>query len=152
MRRAATGALALAALCAAPAAASRRRGCAEDTCATNTGIFHFRLGDATLVALSDGFNPIPIDLNFVDDAAVVRRIVSYTDSRESIDPFDMEANLLYMDYGGSKVLLDAGGGPFVETQGLLPGQLRAIGVEPHEIDHILITHACAPPRDHAGSA
>jgi hypothetical protein len=135
-----TAALVFAAVLAAPAAAM-----SEGTCdGANTGIFSFPLGKAKITALSDGYTLIPFKVSFIDSIDILARVLQCTDPRTTLDPVQFDANALYMQYRGMKILLDAGGGPLVKTQGLMPEQLRTIGVDVSEIDHVLITHACAP--------
>lgn len=62
------------------------------------------------------------------------------------DPLPLRATVGLLEYKGLKVLVDAGGGGFIEEQGLLPAQLEVLGLEPSDIDHILITHGCGRHR------
>lgn len=69
-------ALAAAMLCGAPVAAqSGGYGDRQPLCRTNPGSLSFELGDATITAVSDGFNNIALSYLFVDSIPVIERVI-----------------------------------------------------------------------------
>jgi glyoxylase-like metal-dependent hydrolase (beta-lactamase superfamily II) len=58
-----------------------------------------------------------------------------------LDTIVMPYTLLYVDTGKHRVLLDTGAGNLAPSTGRLLDNLRAEGIEPADIDTVLITHA-----------
>lgn len=114
------------------------------TCRTNAGVLSYKLGEATLTTVSDGFNNIPLSYLFVDTIPIIERVIRYTDvftiPDDPDDEVPFEANVVLLEYRGLNILLDGGGGGFIPDQGTLPAQLAVLGLAPEDIDHILITH------------
>ena len=99
------------------------------------------LGDLEVTAVYDGPHAIPFDFVLGVDGADCRRLEG-----ESGDMVTLSVNCFLIKHNGKTILVDAGGGTTMATLGLLPGNLRALAVEPDAIDHILLTHL---HRDHS---
>jgi glyoxylase-like metal-dependent hydrolase (beta-lactamase superfamily II) len=63
------------------------------------------------------------------------------------DVDDWNCNVLLIDTGQQRVLIETGNGDSISPAGLLVGQLREAGISPDEIDIIILTHADC---DHIG--
>ena len=100
---------------------------------------HFKVGDATVTALSDGFLPIGAELmNGVSEAdfqALLR--AAYIDS--ATHPTGVNAYLIETD--GRRVLVDAGTGAAMgPALGHLARNMTALGIDPQSIDTVVATH------------
>lgn len=112
--------------------------------AQGAGFYRFRVGDFRCAVVSDGafVNGGPVGATFATnaapdavDAVLAERFLPASGAR-------LHFNAVYVDTGRDKVLIDAGSGAsFGPTAGLLPANLRAAGVEPGEIDTLIISHA-----------
>ena len=105
------------------------------------GFRRMKVGDAEVIALQDGVARRPLGEGFVKNAplAEVRALLASQGlATESIDiPFTPFLALV----GGRRVLMDTGLGEFGgATTGRLLTHLRAAGLQPADIDTILITH------------
>ncbi len=99
------------------------------------------LGSATLTTVSDGSLMLPGSFIFEsmpqDELAPI--LSEYALSSEQLTP---ECNLaLYRD-GTNTVLFDVGSGPdFMPSAGTIVDSLKALGLAPEDITHVLFTHA-----------
>src|SRR5258708_7113193 len=91
------------------------------------------LGDVEVTAVYDGPHAIPFDFVLGVDGAECRRLEG-----ETGDMVTLSVNCFLIKHQGKTILVDAGGGTTMATLGLLPGNLRALGVAPDAIDHILL--------------
>jgi glyoxylase-like metal-dependent hydrolase (beta-lactamase superfamily II) len=120
---------------------------AEAASPTNSGVYHFNVGSFKAATISDGILMFP-------SASVVPQTspteVQQALSTDFLDPenFVGYTNILYLNTGTHKVLIDTGAGTsFIPTLGRLSSNLEAAGISPAEIDTVLITHAHI---DHVG--
>ncbi len=121
--------------------------------------FPFALGDFALTAILDGALPIPGELLpmpppqvlFVDAppqelAAALRRegLTAWVEAPETVS-IEAPFTPLLVDTGQNLVLLDTGVGPNapVPNAGRLIAGLAAAGVEPGDVDTVVISHAHA---------
>ena len=125
-----------------------------------TGTFRFEMGGFECVSLSDGALNYPpesffsnVPLEHVKEALRERNLPK----AQVMTPY----TCLYIDTGEHRVLVDAGAGDLgahaarmfpsldhsTSVTGLLLENLRAAGIEPSEIDTVIITHAHP---DHVG--
>ena len=87
--------------------------------------------------LSDGTLPTSVDKVVDMDAVEVERLVGGTDN----GTFYIPVNNFVIRRGGKVIMIDAGAGnTMYPTLGRLPGNLRAAGIDPNAVTHIVITH------------
>ena len=104
-----------------------------------------QVGDFTITAISDGFLDIPLEaLNGIEHAHAFTLLQAATGR-----PTPRSAvNAFLIQRAGRTILVDSGaGGSMVETLGRLLPSLAAAGVQPDEVDLILLTHLHP---DHSG--
>jgi glyoxylase-like metal-dependent hydrolase (beta-lactamase superfamily II) len=101
------------------------------------GVFHRRVGDIVVTAVSDGFLDGSLDVlrNIGQDEA--RQIL--TDNFRPARRTAVNTFLIYS--AGRLALVDTGSGNYLQpTAGKLLANLRAAGVDPADIDAVLLTH------------
>jgi glyoxylase-like metal-dependent hydrolase (beta-lactamase superfamily II) len=96
----------------------------------------FRVGAFACLALNDGEFTYSVEQYFpMAPRDLVARELG--DAAEMIpSPF----TCLLVDTGEARVLVDGGAGPLTPQLGRLPEALRAAGVEPAEVDVVIVTH------------
>jgi len=103
-----------------------------------------RVGDLTITAIHDGSLPASLDLLAKIDPADASRM----QERAGItDHASIQINSYLVRGGGRTVLIDAGAGGIKQWGGRLGNNLRLAGLQPCEIDAVLLTHAHP---DHVG--
>jgi glyoxylase-like metal-dependent hydrolase (beta-lactamase superfamily II) len=103
-----------------------------------------QIGDLTITAVSDGYLHASFDfLANIDpaDAARMQENAGITDHTS------IHINCYLVGSGGRTILIDAGSGGFKQWGGRLKANLLHAGIQPSEIDAILLTHAHP---DHVG--
>ena len=103
-----------------------------------------QIGDLTITAVSDGYLHASFDfLANIDpaDAARMQGNAGITDHTS------IHINCYLVRSGGRTILIDAGAGGFKQWGGRLTANLLLAGIQPSEIDAILLTHAHP---DHVG--
>lgn len=103
-----------------------------------------QIGDLTITAVSDGYLHASFDfLANIDpaDAARMQENAGITDHTS------IHINCYLVRSGGRTILIDAGAGGFKQWGGRLTANLLLAGIQPSEIDAILLTHAHP---DHVG--
>lgn len=103
-----------------------------------------QVGDLTITAISDGYLHASLDfLSNIDPADASRM-----QENAGIKDFtSIHINCYLVRGGGRTVLIDAGAGGFKQWGGRLKTNLPLAGIQPSEIDAILLTHAHP---DHVG--
>jgi glyoxylase-like metal-dependent hydrolase (beta-lactamase superfamily II) len=95
-----------------------------------------RVGDVEVEGLSDGTLKTSIDLVIGMDRAQAAALVGSSDGSVVIP-----VNNFLLRRGGNVILIDAGAGNTMQpTLGKLPDNLRAAGIEPAAVTHIVMTH------------
>jgi glyoxylase-like metal-dependent hydrolase (beta-lactamase superfamily II) len=95
-----------------------------------------RFGDVEVHGLSDGTLKTSIDLVIGMDRAQAAQLVGSADGSVFIP-----VNNFLIRRGGKVILIDAGAGNTMQpTLGKLPENLRANGVDPATVTHIVMTH------------
>ena len=101
------------------------------------GVYHRRVGDIVVTAISDGFLDGTVELmsNIVPDEA--RRIL--TESFRPARRTSVNAFLIYS--AGRLALMETGSGNYLQpTAGKVMANLKAAGVDPSGIETVLLTH------------
>jgi glyoxylase-like metal-dependent hydrolase (beta-lactamase superfamily II) len=108
----------------------------------NTGVYRFKVGSFKVATVSDGLlklPPLPTYAPTADPKEVERAMVERFWSPNELALY---FNAIYVDTGTHKVLIDTGAGVELGA-GLakLTQNLRSIGIQPQDIDTVIITHA-----------
>ena len=133
-----TGPLAAAGCAALPLPA---RAAAPAAKAQGPGVYRYKLGELQLTALYDGTWYLPIDDKFVRNAngATVNAALAAAFLPPSVLPITFTA--LLVNDGRKLTLIDTGtAGQITDTAGFMNANLNAAGVQPADIDTIVISH------------
>jgi glyoxylase-like metal-dependent hydrolase (beta-lactamase superfamily II) len=103
-----------------------------------------RTGDFTITAISDGYLTASLDLLANIDPSEASRMQSDAGQHA---PSAVHINCYVVRSAGRTILIDGGAGGIKQWGGRLRANLSLAGVEPSEIDTILLTHAHP---DHVG--
>jgi glyoxylase-like metal-dependent hydrolase (beta-lactamase superfamily II) len=96
-----------------------------------------KLGDYTVTAFSDGIFETTIDVTINVDKSVTQDL----SGKSLTDPVYLAVNAFLVEGRGIRALVDAGSGDSMGPElGKLPDNLRAAGVAPDTITHVLLTH------------
>ena len=96
-----------------------------------------RVGDVEVQGISDGILKTSLDLVIGMERAVADKLVGGTADGSLYIP----VNNFLIRRGGKTIMIDAGAGNTMQpTLGKLPDNLRAAGVEPSAVTHIVMTH------------
>lgn len=97
----------------------------------------FQVGKLEVKAFNDGILKTSLDLVIGMDRAVAEGLAGPTDNGSLFIP----VNNFVFQRDGKTILIDAGAGNTMQkTLGKLPENLRAGGIDPASITHILLTH------------
>ncbi|MFN5959766.1 MAG: MBL fold metallo-hydrolase [Planctomyces sp.] len=101
-----------------------------------------KIGELTAVLLSDGFGKLgPIGQFFAPEATAADRDRVLTKAHHPLDVATVELNILCLQIGSERVLIDAGsGGGMGPTTGRLIDNMRAAGIAPESITGVVYTH------------
>ena len=105
----------------------------------STAIDRFAVGGLRCVALLDGANHYDAGIFFpdVDPSAVERALAEHALAPDDIpSPY----TCLLVETDGRRVLVDTGGGDMAPGVGRLRSSLAAAGVQPADIDAVILTH------------
>ena len=95
------------------------------------------VGDIEIIAVTDGLLPTDTDKAIGLDAAECERLSGHAPG----EAFSISVNQYVVRTGGKTLLIDAGAGVrSYAGVGLLPENLRRIGIAPESIDAVLLTH------------
>lgn len=130
------GASALALAPGRPVAASQ---CPVDL-SRNAAAYHFTIGDIAATVVSDGQIAFPAWPTYAPD--VDEDEVFAAMRRRAITPPDylLDTNVLVLETGTHRILVDSGWGAFAPQVGELASRLRTHSIKPEDIDLILLTH------------
>ena len=105
------------------------------------GFRRMKVGDAEVIALQDGVARRPLGEEFVKNAPLAEVRALLASQGLPTDHIDIPFTPFLALVGGRRVLMDTGLGEFGgATTGRLLAQLRAAGLQPADIDTVLITH------------
>ena len=114
-------------------------GAAGTADASEAGFWKMKLGDFTVVALSDGMFDLPAEALLVEDRPGV--VKTLLDKAKLAATVPSTVNGYLIDTGNKRILVDAGAGN-LQGPGLgrLAHHLQAAGYAPGTIDEVLLTH------------
>ncbi len=96
-----------------------------------------RIGDYTITAFSDGIFQTTIDVT----VGVDKQMTQAMSGKSLTDPVYLAVNAFLIEGKGTRALVDAGTSDTMGNElGKLPENLKAAGVEPDTITHVLLTH------------
>jgi len=105
------------------------------------GFRRMKVGDVEVVSLIDGIARRPLGEEFVKNAPIAEVRALLASQNLPTDYIDVPFTPFLVIAGGRRILLDTGLGEFGgPTTGKLLENLRAAGVQPGDIDTVLITH------------
>ena len=101
------------------------------------GLYHRKVGNFVVTAVSDGYIDGTLDLLKNVDIGQARRVL--VDAFRPVRRISINAFLVYAK--GKTVLIDTGtGGSMGATNGWIGHNLAAAGIDPKDIDAVLLTH------------
>jgi glyoxylase-like metal-dependent hydrolase (beta-lactamase superfamily II) len=105
------------------------------------GIYRFSIGDAQVTALLDGYFDLPTDMVNGFDAVLAKDSLARNMQTLTGDTMQGAVNSYLVNTGGHLTLIDTGAAQLMgPTLGNLGRGLKAVGVEPKDIDTVLLTH------------
>jgi len=130
---------AAAATLAAPATTARAEAPAANAAAP--GVYRYKIGSYELTALYDGIWYRPIDDKFIANAPFAEVEQALNAAFMPHDKLATPFTTLIVNTGKRLVLLDTGtGGQIAPSAGALRDNLAAAGIDPKEVDTIVISH------------
>ena len=114
----------------------------------NIESYQFKLGDFECVSISDGSHDYPPQ-NFFANVPKEQIEELLRQRNLATDHITTPYTYLFVNTGEHRVLVDMGAGNLFLTTGRLVQNMKAAGIEPAEIDTVIITHAHP---DHIGGA
>jgi glyoxylase-like metal-dependent hydrolase (beta-lactamase superfamily II) len=105
------------------------------------GFYRFNLGKHQITVVSDGTITFPTEALWPSRPKEARTAVLAAD-HQAPDELALQMNALAVNTGDKLVLIDAGTrGKVWPSSGRLLANLKAAGIEPADVDTVLITHA-----------
>jgi glyoxylase-like metal-dependent hydrolase (beta-lactamase superfamily II) len=102
--------------------------------------YRYKVGDVEITAIADGMRTFPLPPTFVrnqpPETVKAALKAAFLDEAQLSIPF----NVLLLNIGGRRVLIDTGNGGEPGAVGQLRGTLGTLGVQPEMIDQIVISH------------
>jgi len=111
--------------------------------------YRFKVGDFDCTAISDGsftyappIFPPPADFLFVNAPKdrLAQMLAAQGSDMEDWQAWTSAYTCLLIDTGSSRVLIDTGAGRLGPNTGKLPDNLASLGVDPGQIDLVVLTH------------
>lgn len=103
--------------------------------------YRFKVGSIEITSLHDGIGSRPLDANFVRNADLKDVQAVLAENFLPTDTLNISFTTLLVNTGSKLVLIDTGfadnGGP---TNGRTVSQLKSLGIEPAQIDVVLLSH------------
>ena len=108
----------------------------------NTAIYRFKIGEFDAISVSDGQVAFPAYPTYAPNATEEAVEQSLRENFMPVELYTLNCNALFIDTGRNKVLLDTGAGQELGAQlGRLATNLKTAGVEPEQIDTVVISHS-----------
>lgn len=108
---------------------------------TNSGVYHFKVGDFNAMVVSDGTLSFPASF-FVPNADPTAVTAALTEHFLSTEDIFAHLNALYVETDEHKALIDTGAGnAFGPSAGHLLENLETAGIAAADIDTVILTHA-----------
>lgn len=105
------------------------------------GIVRVQVGSMTVTSLPDGVAERPLAEGFVRNATLAQVQAALAEAGLPTDKLTIPFTAFVVDTGKNKVLLDGGNGTFgAPTAGRLVQSLAAAGLQPTQIDAVIISH------------
>lgn len=102
--------------------------------------YRYKVGDVLVTAVSDGVRTFPMPDGFVRNASPAEVNGALAAAFLPPGQISIPFNVLLIERGGRRLLVDTGNGPGQGPVGLLHGTLASIGVDPQSIDQVVISH------------
>lgn len=106
--------------------------------------YRYKVGDITVTAIADGLRTIPMPEGFVRNAPREQVNAALETAFLKPDEVSIPFNVLLLEIGGKRILVDTGNGPTKGAPnapvGLLAGTLAQLGIAPASIDEVVISH------------
>lgn len=115
---------------------------AQPTPEARTGVHRYRVGDVEVVALYDGIWRKPHDPAFIKNASVAETKEALAKAGMTTDYVPIPLTVVILKIGSRTIMIDSGSGSgqWQPSAGDLPANMKAAGIDPAEIDTILISH------------
>ena len=111
-----------------------------------SGSYRFKLGDFECVSISDGSLDYPLQ-NFFANVPKEQIEELLRQRNLPTDHITTPYTYLFVDTGDNRVLVDMGAGSLGPNTGTMLQNMKAAGIEPADVDMVIITHAHP---DHVG--
>ena len=106
------------------------------------GFFRFRVGDFEVLSVSDGLLTLTPATDMIPNAPADELAALMAQHGRPTEALIGHTNVLLVNTGSHLVLVDTGSGTtFMDTAGRLVTNLQAAGIDPADIDTIVLTHA-----------
>lgn len=123
---------------AAPSSASRAAKPAGVTQVPSA--YRYKVGDVVVTAISDGMRVIPLSDTFVRNQPKDKVNTALTDAYLPENEVPISFNVVLLDIGGKRVLIDTGNGGQAGPVGLVRSTMQDLEIDPASIDQVVISH------------
>ena len=105
------------------------------------GFHKFKAGDVEVTTIYDGVNVKPHDAGFIKNASIEDTKQALRASGQADDAVRIPFTVTVVKIGGKTVMFDSGtGAQLAPTAGLMAANMAAAGIDPAQIDTIIMTH------------
>ncbi|MCH9809279.1 MAG: MBL fold metallo-hydrolase [Alphaproteobacteria bacterium] len=108
---------------------------------TSTGYYKFKVGDAEVITVFDGYWDKAHDAGFIRNASIDDTKAALKAAGRSAENVRIPFTITFVKAGGKTVMFDAGTGAQLSPKaGRLAANMKAAGIDPSKIDTIIVTH------------